>query len=683
MKKFDYDLIVIWAGSGWLTVSIWLSAAWKKVAMVEKWLIGWDCTNTGCVPSKAFIDIAKKNIDRKENKNIKTILEEVRERRQIIVDEETPEQIEKYWMEVVQWYWKIIWKNEVQIDWDKTISAKNIVLATGSHWKVYDIEWIDKKEILTNENVFELKENIEYLVIMWWGYIGCELAEAFQNSWVNVTIIQRNSKLIPREEKESSHLIRKIFKEKWIKVLTDTVVERVEWNFVIVKDKVTKVESKIKFDKILQALWRWANTSNLWLEEMGIEFSKWWIKADKYNRTNIKNIFAIWDCVEWNPMFTHWANNEWRGVVRNIILPYIKSSTRKAVLPATLYTNIEVSRVWKTEEELLNHYWSEDIVTKIIRFEKNDRSVLTDDKVWFIKINFKRLSWKILWATIVWSRAGDMLPILISAMQNNVSAYKLSKLVYSYPTKAELIKRVADSFVVWTISNIKWEIKYFFKDNILQIITAIIWLSLIISYFYFRNLYQFTNLDVAKEIYSFVSTSFWGPVIYIVLYAIRPIIFFPATFMTFMSGALFWVWWGFIFTMIWENLSANFAYLLWRIFGKKLIKPESSGLIVDLKNKVSENAFISILMTRLLFFPFDLVNYISWILKVKWRGFFLWTVIWIIPWALIFIIAWASVENASEFDFSKITFDTNMLLMAGWLFIASLVLAKFLKKKGF
>jgi pyruvate/2-oxoglutarate dehydrogenase complex dihydrolipoamide dehydrogenase (E3) component len=95
-------------------------------------------------------------------------------------------------------------------------------------------------------------------------------------------------------------------------------------------------------------------------------------------------------------MFTHLANNEGRGVVRNIILPFIKSSTRKAVLPSTLYTNIEVSRVGKTEEELLNHYNEEDIVTKIINFEDNDRSVLTDDKVGFIKINFKRVSGKIL-----------------------------------------------------------------------------------------------------------------------------------------------------------------------------------------------------------------------------------------------------------------------------------------------
>ena len=108
MKNLDYDVIVIWAGSVWLTVSIGLAGAGKKVALVEKWLIWGDCTNTWCVPSKAFIDIAKKNFDRKLGKNIKQILEEVRERRQIIVDEETPEKIEKYWMKVVEGFWKIV-----------------------------------------------------------------------------------------------------------------------------------------------------------------------------------------------------------------------------------------------------------------------------------------------------------------------------------------------------------------------------------------------------------------------------------------------------------------------------------------------------------------------------------------------------------------------------------------------
>jgi len=677
MKNFD--VIVIWSGSWGLTVAIWLASAWKKVALVEKWAIGWDCTNTWCVPSKAFIDLAKSWV----YKDLKSVLEKVRERRESIREEETKEKLEEYWIKFIKWFASFLDKTTLEIDWKNKISAKNIVISTWSHPNIYPIDGLDKKDLLTNENVFELKENIKDLVVIWWGYIWCELAESFANLWINVTIVQRNTRLIPKEEVESSHLLRKIFKEKWINVLTDTIVEKVDWNIIILKDKSTNEIREIKFDKVLSALWRWANVKNLWLKKIKIDFHDKWIKVDKYNRTSIKNIFAIWDCVLWNPMFTHWANNEWRGVVRNILFSFIKSSTRSAVLPATLYTNIEVSRVWQTEIELFKHYNEEDIVSKILYFDVNDRSKLTDNKLWFVKINFKRVSWKILWATVVCSNAGEILPILTSAMQSNISAYKLSKLIYSYPTKAELIKKVADSFVIWTISNPKWEAKYFLKDNILQIITWAIWLTIIYSYFHYKNLHNLSNLEVAQMIFDFISTSFWGPILYIFLYAIRPIVFFPATFMTFMSWTLFWVWGWFLFTMVGENLSANFAYYLGRIFGKKLIKPESTWLIVDLKNKVSENAFISILMTRLLFFPFDLVNYASWILRVKWRWFFLWTLIWIIPWALVFIIAWASVENAWTFDFSQISFDYKMIIISILVFISSLWLAKYLKKKWF
>jgi len=679
MKKFDYDVIVIGSWSGGLTVSIWLASAWKKVALVEKWLIWWDCTNTWCVPSKAFIDIAKSG----KYKSVKEILEKVRERRKIIQDEETIDKIESYGMKIFKGFASFEDKNTISVDWKQKITAKNIVLSTGSSARIFPIEGIDKKEMLTNENVFELKDDIKDLVVMWWGYIWCELAESFANSRVRVTIIQRNERLIPREEKESSDLIRKIFEEKGIKVLTATIVEKVEWNKIVVSDKITKEIKEIKFDKILQALWRSPNSWNLWLEKVNIDFSNRGIGVDKYNKTNIKNIFAIWDCVEWNPMFTHWANNEWRGVVRNIILPFIKSSTRNAILPATLYTNIEVSRIWQTHEELLKHYSEEDIVSKILYFDTNDRSVLTNDTAWFVKINFKRISWKILWATIVWKLAGEMLPILTSAMQNNISAYKLSRIIFSYPTKSELIKRVADSFVVWTLSNIKNEIKYFFKSNFPQIITWVIWLFIAFFYFYFKNLYNLSNLEIAKAIYSFIADSFWGPLIYVILYTIRPLVFFPGTFMTFMSWAIFWVIPGLLYTLIWANLSANLAYYLGKIFWKKLIKPESTWLIVDLKEKVSRNAFISILMTRLLFFPFDLVNYVSGILRVKWRWFALWTAIWIIPWSLIFVLAGSSIKNAKSFDFSKISIDFNTIIISVILFIASLVLAKFLKKKGF
>jgi len=428
LKMEKYDVIVIWSWSGWLTVSIWLAWAWKKVALIEKWLIGWDCTNFWCVPSKAFIDIAKSW----KYDNLKDGLNEVRERRKEIQDEETVEKIEKYWMKIFEWFASFKNKNTVLIDNKKEITAKNIIISTWSHPVIYSIEWLDKKDILTNETVFEQKEDIKNLVVIGWWYIWCELAESFVNLWVKVTIIQRNINLIPREEKESSEVLEKVFKKKGIKIMTSTTVNKAENWKLIVFDKLSEIKKEIKYDKVLVALWRWTNINWLDLEKAWIKYDKKWIIVDKYNRTNIKNIYAIWDCVKGNPQFTHWANNEWRGVIRNILIPFMKSGVRDAILPATLYTNIEVARVWKTENELLQHYSEEDIVSKIIYFKNNDRSKLTNDKVWFVKINFRRVSWKILWATVVWSKAWEILPILTSAIENKISAYKLSKLIFSY-----------------------------------------------------------------------------------------------------------------------------------------------------------------------------------------------------------------------------------------------------------
>ncbi len=155
-----------------------------------------------------------------------------------------------------------------------------------------------------------------------------------------------------------------------------------------------------------------------------------------------------------------------------------------------------------------------------------------------------------------------------------------------------------------------------------------------------------------------------------------PVRFFPATLLTFLSGLLFGVWWGFIYTMIGENMSASVAYLTGRFFGSHIPELRKSPITLD-----SEKTFSSILFTRFAFFPFDLVNYLSGFLRLPWIPFALATLIGIIPGALVFIIAWASVKGIDEFDLSKIHLDTNTLLASAAIFIVSILLARFLKRK--
>ncbi len=681
--KFDYDIIVIGAGSGGLTAAFGLAWAGKSVALIEKGRIGWDCTNFGCVPSKALIDVAKHHSDL----SFEDAMKEVRLRRQRIRDEESPEEIEKHWLKLIKGHAKFVSKNTLFIDEKEKITWKKIIISTGSSPIIHEIEWLKSEDILTNETVFEIEQKPKKLVVIWGGYIWAELSESFLDLWVDTTLIQRNKYLIPREEAEASDIIQKHFEEKGMKIECNTLVKEAHYEawkkFLMVIDKDGSNKRKIEFDRVLIATWRKANVSGLGLENAEIEFDNKGIKVDAYNRTNVKNVFAIWDVVKNNPKFTHWANNEARGVIRNILFPIYKKSVRWVTLPATLYTSIEVSRVWKTYAELMEFHDPSEIRTEIMFFDKNDRSKVTNDTKWFIKIHFKRLTWTIIWATVMGKNAGDILPILTLAMHHKTSAYKLSSQIFSYPTKSELIKKICDRFVIKTLKNIKWEIWYFLKEYSLQIATFVIWLGIISTFFYYKNTSWASIEDMSIWLYNFISGSaFWGPFIYMWFYAVRPIVFFPATVMTFMSGALFGFWWGFLFTMIWENLSAMFAYLLWKIFGKKLIHDDDdTNLIGTIREKANKNPFMAILSARLLFFPFDITNYISGFLWIRFRSFILATILWIIPGASVFILAGSAFYNTELQSFSDITknIDVTLLYIAAGLFVATIVFSKILK----
>lgn len=176
----QYDVAVIGAGAGGLTVAIGLSQAGKKVALIERGLIGGDCTNVGCVPSKAFLDISRKR--KHEKTDIRSALLETRQRRQIIQDEETPEEFrDKYTFDIYTSHASFVDTHTLAVG-DEHIEAKKIVIATGGHARTIEIDGVDEQDIYTNESFFEIEKDIQKLIIIGGGYIGCELAEACANT---------------------------------------------------------------------------------------------------------------------------------------------------------------------------------------------------------------------------------------------------------------------------------------------------------------------------------------------------------------------------------------------------------------------------------------------------------------------------------------------------------------------
>lgn len=208
------------------------------------------------------------------------------------------------------------------------------------------------------------------------------------------------------------------------------------------------------------------------------------------------------------------------------------------------------------------------------------------------------------------------------------------------------------------------------------VLGSVLWLWIIGSFLTYKYFTEKSNIDILRDIYLFISDTYWGPLVYIFFYTIRPLIFFPATLLTFLSGTLFGITWGFIYTMIGENLSATVAYLTGRFFGTHIPELRKSPITLD-----SEKTFSSILFTRLAFFPFDIVNYLSWFLRLPWIPFAIATLIGIIPGALVFIIAGASITGIESFSLSEVRLDGKTLIFSGILFGVSVIGAKIIKKK--
>ena len=196
-------------------------------------------------------------------------------------------------------------------------------------------------------------------------------------------------------------------------------------------------------------------------------------------------------------------------------------------------------------------------------------------------------------------------------------------------------------------------------------------ITIAIAIYYFRELWIPLN-----EYPNFIKNTLdmagpWLPLIYIITYTVRPLVFFPATILTAAAWALFGPWYGILYTIIWENFSANVSFVVWRYFGKDLMQDmvKKSKMLAHMDCKFRDNGFIAVLIMRLIYMPFDLVWYMSWICNLRHIEYAIWTFVWILPWLITFVVLWASFS------------DPRNLVIAWLFFVAWLVISKYLKKK--
>ena len=456
--SYEYNMVVIGAGSAGL-VSAYIAAATKaRVALVERDRMGGDCLNTGCVPSKALIRSARflSHIGRAKEfgiaeANARFDFAEVMERVAGVVRAVEPhDSIERYrglGVDCIEGQARITtpWTVEVQTaQGSRTLTTKSIVIAAGARPFVPPIPGLERAGYLTSDTLWTLRTLPPRLVVLGGGPIGCELAQAFARLGSRVTQVEMAPRLMLREDLDVSECVLKRFRAEGLDVRLGHKALRVEGDAgstrLICEHDGREVP--IEFDRILVAVGRVANTAGYGLEELGIPTTpQRTVETDETLQTIYPNIFACGD-VAGPFQFTHTASHQaWYAAVNALFGEFRLFKADYSVIPWTTFIDPEVARVGLNEQEAKEKGVAYEVTQYNI--DDLDRAIADSEARGFVKVLTVPGKDKILGVTIVGTHAGDLLAEYVLAMRHGLGLNKILSTLHTYPTLSEANKYAA------------------------------------------------------------------------------------------------------------------------------------------------------------------------------------------------------------------------------------------------
>ncbi len=453
-KSFDYNVIVLGAGSAGL-VSAYIGATIKaKVALIEKNRMGGDCLNTGCVPSKALLRTARLVQEARDSErfgiksmtaefSLADVMQRVREVITKIEPHDSPERYRDMGVDVIEGEGRLVSPWAVEVG-GKTITARSIILATGAEPLVPPIDGIDEVDYLTSDTVWELDELPERMAVLGGGPIGAELAQAFARLGSKVTVVEMADRLLPREDPDASEQLMQRLGHEGLQLATGHKAKRFEADGaggrVICEHDGEEVT--IEFDRLLVALGRKARTTGFGLEDLGVQISdRGTIETDPFLRTNFPNILVCGD-VAGPYQFTHVAAHQaWFASVNALLSPFWSFRADYRVIPWATFTEPEVARVGLSETEAEE----QDVDYEVTRYgiDDLDRAIADSADSGFVKVLTEPGKDMILGATIVGSHAGELIAEFILAMKHGLGLNKILGTIHIYPTMNEANKFAA------------------------------------------------------------------------------------------------------------------------------------------------------------------------------------------------------------------------------------------------
>ncbi len=449
-----YSTIVLGAGSGGLTVALGLAALGKRVALIERHAVGGDCTNVGCIPSKTLIHLAAEQSDGPGNGS--AVLAEVQAKRNRLRDTETDEVRHTEHLEFFHGRGCFTGPKQIEVTLEngstRMLTADNIVIATGSRPTTLSIAGLPLERTLTNESLFELSQPPGHLAIVGSGPIALEMAFAFRDLGTDVSIVTLDERVFTKSPAAASQTLQEAMAERDITVYyRATATSYNELSRTLVLKTPDGPVELADVDKVLLAIGQTRNIDALGLEHTGVSFDpQTGIRVDSFGRTNVAGIFAIGDVTP-TSHWTHSANAQGRRVVQRIALPWLPAFGREPLYPNATFSNPKVANVGLMPEQIARKYHPKLVKTVCFELAETDRGYTEGLKHGFVQVSALRLTGRILGATIVGPRAGEMISFFTLAISEGVSLYTLFRLVYPYPTHSSAIQKVADQYVRETL----------------------------------------------------------------------------------------------------------------------------------------------------------------------------------------------------------------------------------------
>lgn len=441
------DLAIIGAGSGGLSVAAGAAQLGLKVVLFEKGEMGGDCLNYGCVPSKALIAAADAAHVAGHStalgisaSGVKVDFAAVMARVHHVIAEIAPidsqERFEGLGVRVVREAARFRDRRVVESD-SVRVTARKVVIATGSRAAVPPIPGLDAVPYLTNESIFELKACPDHLIVLGGGPIGAELGQAFRRLGAQVTLIEADA-VLGREDPDAAAVVVDQLKADGVSVLAGRKAVRVERGPTVVVSGPDG-EQRIAGSHLLIALGRQASLDGLNLDVAGVVFDRAGVKTDRSLRTSNRRVFAIGDAAG-RGQFTHLAGAHAGLFVRKALFAApINADT--LLVPRVTYTSPELAAVGLTEAQARAAH-GDDVRVLVQPFADNDRAQAEGDVRGFAKLVASKRG-KILGVTLVGAHAGDHLPLWVLTMTTGLKLSQLTGMIAPYPTRGEINKRLA------------------------------------------------------------------------------------------------------------------------------------------------------------------------------------------------------------------------------------------------